>query len=96
MKVKPLNDRVVVIRLDELEKTAGGIIVPDSAKEKPQQGRVVSTGPGKRDEKGERIAMQVREGDKVMFGKYGGTEIKIDNVDHIFMREDDILAIIEK
>ena len=95
MKIKPLNDRVVVIRVDEVEKTAGGIIVPDSAKEKSLEGRVVSAGPGKRDDRGERIAMQVKEGDKVLFAKYGGTEIKIDNLDHIFMREDAILAIID-
>lgn len=95
MNVRPINDRVVVVRLEEEEKTAGGIIVPDTAREKPQRGKVAGVGPGRLDNRGRRIAMQVSEGDRVLFSKYAGTEIKIDNVDHVFMREDDILAILE-
>ena len=95
MKIKPLHDRLIVVRLEEEQKTAGGIIIPDTAKEKPQEGRVTAAGPGKRDEKGNRIPLDVKEGDRVLFGKYAGTEIKIDGVEHIFMREDDILAILD-
>jgi len=95
MKVKPLNDRVLVVRVEEEQKTAGGIIIPDTAKEKPMEGRVVAAGPGKVDEKGQRIAMELRTGDRVLFAKYAGTEIKIDGVDHLFMRQDDILGVIE-
>ena len=93
MKIKPLNDRVLVIRLEEEKKTAGGIIIPDTAKEKPQKGKVVATGPGKLDDNGKRVPLGVKKGDKVLFSKYGGTEIKINDVEHIFMREDDILAV---
>jgi chaperonin GroES len=96
MKVKPLNDRVLVLRIGEEEKTSGGIIIPDTAKEKPQEGKVVAVGPGKVNEEGKKIALDVKAGDKVLFGKYSGTEIKIDGVEHLIMREDDILAIIEK
>jgi len=96
MKVKPLNDRVLVLRIGEEEKTAGGIIIPDTAKEKPQEGKVVAVGPGKVNEEGKKIALDVKPGDKILFGKYSGTEIKIDGVEHLIMREDDILAIIEK
>ena len=95
MKIKPLNDRVVVLRTNEEEKTSGGIIIPDTAKEKPQEGKVIAVGAGKLDEKGERIPMEVKEKDRVLFGKYAGTEIKIDGVDHLIMREDDILGIVE-
>ena len=95
MKVKPLNDRVLVLRTGEEEKTVGGIIIPDTAKEKPQEGKVIAVGPGKFTEKGERINMDVKAGDKVLFGKYAGNEIRIDGVEHLIMREDDILAIIE-
>jgi len=95
MKLRPLNDRVVVLRIEEEEKTAGGIIIPDTAKEKPQQGRVIAVGPGKLNEKGERIPMDVKENDKVLFSKYAGTEVKINGVEHLIMREDDILAIVE-
>jgi chaperonin GroES len=95
MKLRPLNDRVVVLRIEEEEKTAGGIIIPDTAKEKPQQGRVVAVGPGKLNEKGERVPMDVKENDKVLFSKYAGTEVKINGVEHLIMREDDILAIVE-
>lgn len=96
MKVRPLNDRVLVLRVDQEEKTQGGIFIPDTAKEKPQEGKVVAVGPGKIDEKGERIPLEVKEGDRVLFGKYSGSEIKVDGVEHLIMREDDILAIIEK
>ena len=95
MKVRPLNDRVLVFRIKEEEKTAGGIIIPDTAKEKPQEGKIVAVGPGKMDEDGKRIPLDVKENDRVLFGKYAGTEIKIDGVEHLILREDDILAVIE-
>ena len=95
MKIRPLNDRLLVKRLEEEEKTAGGIIIPDSAKEKPAEGEVVAVGPGKTNDKGERVALQVKEGDKVLFSKYGGTDVKLDGADYLIMREDDILGIIE-
>lgn len=94
MKIKPINDRVLIVRLEEEEKTAGGIIIPDSAKEKPQQGKVVNVGSGKRNDHGERIPLQVKKGDHILFSKYSGTEIKLDNVEHIFLREDDILGVV--
>ena len=94
MKVRPLNDRILVVRVEEKQKTAGGIIIPDTAKEKPMEGKVVATGPGKLDEKGKRVPMDVAIGDRVLFSKYAGTEIKIDGVEHLFMREDDILGVI--
>lgn len=96
MKIRPLNDRLLVLRVDEEEKTAGGIIIPDTAKEKPQQGKVVAAGPGKTDDKGKLIPPEVKVNDRVLFSKYGGTDIKIDGVEHLIMREDDILGIIEK
>jgi chaperonin GroES len=96
MKVKPLNDRVLVLRIGEEEKTSGGIIIPDTAKEKPQEGKVIAVGPGKVNDEGKKVALDVKAGDKVLFGKYSGTEIKIDGVEHLIMREDDILAILEK
>ena len=92
--MKPLNDRVLVKRLESEEKTAGGLFIPDSAKEKPAKGEIVACGPGKLNDKGERVAMEVKVGDVVLFAKYAGTEIKVDGVDHIIMREDDILAIL--
>jgi chaperonin GroES len=95
MKIRPLNDRILVVRVEEEQKTAGGIIIPDTAKEKPQQGKVVAVGPGKMGEDGKRIALDIKEGDRVLFSKYGGTEIKIDGVEHLFMREDDILGVID-
>ena len=95
MKLRPLHDRVIVKRLEEEEKTVGGIIIPDTAKEKPQQGRVIAVGKGKVLENGQVIPLAVKEGDRVLFGKYAGTEIKIDGDEHLIMREDDILAIIE-
>jgi chaperonin GroES len=96
MKVRPMNDRVLVVRVEEEKKTPGGIIIPDTAKEKPMEGKVVAAGPGKLDEKGNRIPMELKKGDRVLFSKYGGTEIKIDGVEHLFMRSDDILGVIEK
>ena len=95
MKIKPLNDRVLVLREVEEKKSAGGIIIPDTAKEKPQRGKVVEVGSGKMDKDGKRIPLEVKKGDRILFGKYAGTEIKIDNVEHVFMREDDILSILE-
>jgi len=95
MKVKPLQDRLVVKRIEEEEKTKGGIIIPDAAKEKPQEGRVVAIGDGKVLESGQRVALSVKVGDKILFGKYSGTEIKIDGNEHLILREDDVLAIIE-
>lgn len=96
MKIRPLNDRVLVLRIEEEEKTSGGIIIPDTAKEKPQEGKVIAAGPGKFDDNGKRMPLDVKEGDRVLFGKYAGNEIKIDGVEHLIMREDDILAILEK
>ena len=96
MKIRPLNDRVLVLRIDEEEKTSGGIIIPDTAKEKPQEGKIVAVGPGKLDEDGKRIPLEVKKNDRVLFGKYAGTDIKIDGVEHLIMREDDIVGIIEK
>jgi len=95
MKVTPLQDRVLVVRTEEEEKTAGGIIIPDTAKEKPQEGKVVAVGAGKLDEDGKRIPLDVKEGDRVLFSKYAGSEITIDGVEHLIMREDDILAIVK-
>ena len=95
MKIRPLNDRLLVKRLQEEERTAGGIIIPDSAKEKPAEGEVVSVGPGKLNDKGERVALQVKAGDKVLFSKYGGTDVKLNGEDFLIMREDDILGVIE-
>jgi chaperonin GroES len=96
MKIKPLQDRVIVERVEEEEKTSGGIIIPDSAKEKPQQGKVIAVGPGKVLEGGTKLDMTVKEGDKVLFGKYAGSEVKIDGQELLIMREDDILGIITK
>jgi len=95
MKIRPLNDRLLVKRLAEEEKTAGGIIIPDSAKEKPAEGEVVAVGPGKAADNGERVTLQVAVGDKVLFSKYGGTDVKIDGEDYLIMREDDVLGIME-
>jgi chaperonin GroES len=95
MKIKPLQDRLVVKRIEEEEKTKGGIIIPDSAKEKPQEGRVVAIGDGKTLESGKKAPLTVKPGDKILFGKYSGTEIKIDGVEHLIMREEDVLAIVE-
>ncbi len=95
MNLKPLHDRVLVKRIESEEKTAGGLYIPDSAKEKPSRGQIIAAGPGKRDEKGALVAMCVKAGDLVLFGKYAGTDVKLDGEDHLIMREDDILAIIE-
>jgi len=96
MKIRPLQDRVIVKRVDEEEKTSGGIIIPDTAKEKPMEGEVVAVGGGKVLENGTKVPLDLKEGDRVLFGKYAGTEVKIDGVEHLIMREDDILGIIEK
>ena len=95
MKLKPLNDRVLVKRLEEEEKTKGGIIIPDTAKEKPMKGKVIAAGPGKAADDGKRVKMTVEEGNIVLFNKYAGTEVKIDGDEYLIMREDDILAIVE-
>jgi chaperonin GroES len=95
MKIRPLNDRVLVLRIEQEEKTSGGIIIPDTAKEKPQEGKVVAAGPGKLNDKGERIPLEVKANDRVLFGKYSGTEIKVDGVEHLILREEDILGIVQ-
>ncbi len=95
MKIKPLNDRVLVTRVEEEQKTAGGIIIPDTAKEKPQEGKVVAVGPGKLEKGGKRVPLEVKKGDRILFSKYAGTDIKIDGVEHVFMKEDDILGILD-
>ena len=95
MKIRPLNDRVLVKRLEEEEMTKGGIIIPDSAKEKPAEGEIIAVGNGKMDDKGKRIAIELKVGDKVLFSKYGGTDVKIEGEDYMIMREDDILGVIE-
>ena len=96
MKIRPLQDKVLVKRLEEEEKTKGGIIIPETAKEAPAEGKVVAAGPGKRDENGKITPLDVKAGDKIIFSKYGGTEVKIDGVEHLIMREEDILGVIEK
>lgn len=95
MKIRPLQDRVIVRRLEEEEKTKGGIIIPDTAKEKPQEGKVIAVGKGKVTEEGKVIPLDVKVGDKILFGKYSGSEIKIGGEEHLIMREEDILGIIE-
>jgi chaperonin GroES len=95
MKVKPLHDRVIVKRVEEEEKTKGGIIIPDTAKEKPIEGKIVAVGNGKVTEEGKRLPLEVKKGNRVLFGKYAGTEIQIDGEEHLIMREDDIIAIVE-
>ncbi|HVN71971.1 MAG TPA: co-chaperone GroES [Desulfomonilia bacterium] len=96
MKIRPLHDRVIVKRIEEDQKTKGGIIIPDTAKEKPQMGEVIAAGPGKRTEDGKLIALDVKKGDKVLFAKYSGNDIKIEGEELLIMREDDILGIISK
>ncbi len=96
MKIRPLQDRVIVKRLEEEQKTKGGIIIPDSAKEKPVEGKVIAVGKGKVADDGKLIKMDVKAGDKILFSKYGGTEVKIDGEEYLIMREDDILGVIEK
>ncbi len=95
MKLKPLQDRILVQRVEEEEKTKGGIIIPDTAKEKPAEGKIVAVGNGKVGDDGKRIPLEVKEGDRVLFGKYSGTEVKVEGEDFLIMREDDILGIIE-
>jgi chaperonin GroES len=94
MKFRPLHDRVVVKRIDAEAKTAGGIIIPDTAKEKPQQGEVIAVGPGGRDEAGKLIPIDVKAGDRVLFGKWSGTEVKIDDVEYLIMKESDIMGVL--
>jgi chaperonin GroES len=94
MKVKPLHDRVLVKRVDPEEKVKGGIIIPDTAKEKPLEGKIVAVGAGRLDDDGKRIPLEVKAGDRVLIGKYAGTEIKIDNVEHVIVREEEVLGII--
>lgn len=95
MKIRPLQDRIIVKRVEAEEKTKGGIIIPDSAKEKPMQGEVIAVGTGRILEKGKKQPLEVKSGDRVLFSKYAGTDIKIDGVEHLIMKEDDILGIIE-
>jgi len=95
MKFRPLHDRVVIRRVEEEARTAGGIIIPDTAKEKPMQGEVVAVGPGARNEKGELVALDVKAGDRVLFGKWSGTEVKLDGEELLIMKESDIMGVIE-
>ena len=94
MKFRPLHDRVVVTRIDAESKTAGGIIIPDTAKEKPTEGEVIAVGPGGRDESGKLIPIDLKEGDRVLFGKWSGTEVKIDGVEYLIMKESDVMGVI--
>ena len=96
MKFRPLHDRVVVKRIDAEEKTAGGIIIPDTAKEKPMQGEIIAVGPGARDESGKIVALDVKKGDRVLFGKWSGTEVKIDGTEYLIMKESDIMGVLDK
>ncbi len=96
MKFRPLHDRVVVRRLDAEEKTVGGIIIPDTAKEKPMQGEIIAAGPGARNEQGQVVALDVKSGDKILFGKWSGTEVKIDGQELLIMKESDIMGIIDQ
>jgi chaperonin GroES len=95
-KLRPLHDRILVERIEEGEQKVGGIIIPDSAKEKPQQGKVVAVGAGKPDKDGKKVALDVKAGDTILFGKYSGQEIKIDGTEYLIMREDEVLAVVEK
>jgi chaperonin GroES len=94
--IRPLQDRVIIKRIEEQEQIRGGIIIPDSAKEKPQEGEVIAAGAGKKLDSGERVALDVKAGDRVLFGKYSGTEVKLDDQEYLIMREDDILGVIER
>ena len=95
MKVRPLHDRIIVRRIDEGEQKVGGIIIPDTAKEKPQQGKVIAAGNGKTKDDGKRVPLDVKEGDTILFGKYSGQEIKIEGEEHLIMREDEVLAVLD-
>ena len=94
-KVRPLHNRLIVKRIEEEAKTAGGIIIPDTAKEKPMEGRVIAAGPGRRDDKGNLVAMETKKGDRVLFGKYSGNEVQLDGTEHVIISEDDVLAVLE-
>ena len=95
MKIRPLGDRILIKRIKDQEKSKGGIIIPDTAKEKPQQGKVVAVGPGGRDESGKLIPIDVKVGDRVLFGKWSGTEVKIDGIEYLIMKESDIMGVLE-
>ena len=95
MKIRPLHDRVIVKRIEEEETTKGGIIIPDTAKEKPSEGKVVSVGNGKIGDDGKRIPLEIKKGDRILFGKYSGSDVKIEGEEYLIMREDDILCVIE-
>jgi chaperonin GroES len=95
MKLRPLQDRILVQRVEEDEKTKGGIIIPDTAKEKPAEGKVIAAGNGKVSENGKRVALEIKKGDRILFGKYSGTEVKIEGEEYLIMREDDVLGVIE-
>ncbi len=95
MKLRPLQDRILVERVEEEQKTKGGIIIPDTAKEKPAEGKVIAVGNGKLDESGKRMPLEVKKGDRILFGKYAGTEVKIEGQEYLIMREDDVLGIID-
>jgi chaperonin GroES len=94
-KIRPLHDRVIVRRLEQEQKSAGGIIIPDTAKEKPQEAKVVAVGPGRRDDNGKLIPPEVKKGDRVLFGKYSGSEVKLDGEEHLILREEDIMAVLD-
>jgi len=94
-KIRPLHDHVIVKRIEQEQKSAGGIIIPDTAKEKPQEAKVVAVGPGRRDDNGKLIAPEVKKGDRVLFGKYSGSEIKLDGEEHLILREEDIMAVLD-
>jgi chaperonin GroES len=96
MKLRPLQDRIIVERIDEEEKSAGGIIIPDSAKEKPQEGKVIAVGKGKTGDDGKLVALDLKKGDRVLFGKYSGSEVQLDGSEYLIMREDDVLGVIER
>jgi chaperonin GroES len=96
MRLKPLHDRILVERIEEEEQIRGGIVIPDTAKEKPQEGKVVAVGSGKTLDNGQKVAMTLKKGDRILFGKYSGTEVKIDDQDYLIMREDDVLGVLTK
>jgi chaperonin GroES len=96
MSIRPLHDRIIVQRLDEGEQRVGGIIIPDSAKEKPQQGKVIHVGEGKWNDEGKRVALDVKAGDRILFGKYSGQEVKLEGEDYLIMKEDEVLAVLEE
>ena len=95
MKLRPLHDRILVERVEEAEKTKGGIIIPDSAKEKPAEGKVIAVGKGRIGDDGKVVKLDIKKGDRILFGKYGGTEVKVDGAEYLIMREDDVLGVIE-